>query len=1189
MNLLMWNCQGLGGPWTIRSLGNFIRDYHPALIFLAETKCSSRRIDLLKRGFDMFGFSVDSRSKGGGLALLWRKSVDVVLQCYSHNHIDVFVRLNENQDWWRFTGLYGEPETAKREATWRLLSQLHTQSVRPWLENSSLGANHHSSPGTIRERLDRACTNWGWTQLFPNVSVLHFSANCSDHSALLVKLDGHPALNLRGFRPWRFEAVWLQTEQCANIVAENWRCPLSSNLSMALFERLEACQQSLTRWSKESLHNDRQRINQLERTLTTLFSGILTPERLEEASALRQELENRAAREETVWRQRSKALWLWAGDRNTSFFHRQSSQRFQTNLISRIKDSSGEWVEDVDGIRRLVDASMAEDLLQPFTAIEVTSALFSMAPLKSPGPDGMSPIFFQKFWHIVQTDVTSCALNLLNSLVMPPSLNATNIVLILKCKHPEYLTQFRPISLCNVVYKIASKAIANRLKVLLDRIISPFQSAFVPGRLITDNVLLAFELNHFLNTKTKGGQGYMVLKLDVSKAYDKVEWAFLKQVMLKLGFPPPPFCASCHPLCLVGLLFFYVRWLSIWLSHPRKGSPWRGPSFSVPISSLYRIFLFTYTKGGVSRPYPGNFYLPGAPCISHLLFADDTLIFRKASLSSVRAIKDLLEIYRRASGQEINFHKSSVAFSRNTPEALSIGLASVLNIRKENKMELYLGLPSRVVRSKRELFSMIRDRIWKRITGWNDKFLSQAGKEVLIKSIVQAIPSYAMSCFKLPVTLLTEIQGMISNFWWHNRGQRTIHWLSWQRLCDSKLQGGLGFRRLHLFNLAMLAKNLWRIFTSPERPLCRVLRARYFPHDLINQEIGDWNSIVIQNNFLPLDCEVILGIPLGRTVCEDLLIWHYSTNGLFSVRSAYHLACSMEESPCSSRNLSRRIPGSCFACPFCLEDAEDVMHCLKVCPFARQVWGLSNLPAVSIYQPAMDVFAWFRAVLSRLDKREFEYFLCICWALWWCRNSKLVQGNCLDPDHLICFVVRHLEAFHQQSFVPPPPHQLISPPHWQYPPPNFIKLNFDGAVFDRGKETGIGVVARNDRGDCVGWLSLRLAKTSDGPLAEAFAAREAVLFAINRGWQNVVLEGDCATLITKLLPGLRDFSAIGSITLDIQNLISYFQFSRFSFVQRSCNSVAHVLAKLALGSASGESNIPAPAAHFVMLDKLATT
>ncbi|KAL0333567.1 UNVERIFIED_CONTAM: hypothetical protein Sangu_1512900 [Sesamum angustifolium] len=260
--------KGLGGPWTVQSLGNLIRHYHPALVFLAETKCSSRRIDSLKRRFDMYGFSVDSRGKGGGLALLWRKSVDVVLQSYSHNHIDVSVRLNENQDWWHFTGLYGEPETTKREATWRLLSQLHTRSVRPWLV-----------AGDFNEILDQS-EKWGGPPR-PLWQIRKFRRALTD-------CDGRPALNLRGFRPWRFEAAWLQTEQCANIVAENWRCPLSSNPTMALFERLEACQQSLTRWSKESIHNDRQQISQLEHRLTTLLSGILTPERLEEASALRQ-------------------------------------------------------------------------------------------------------------------------------------------------------------------------------------------------------------------------------------------------------------------------------------------------------------------------------------------------------------------------------------------------------------------------------------------------------------------------------------------------------------------------------------------------------------------------------------------------------------------------------------------------------------------------------------------------------------------------------------------------------------------------------------------------------------------------------------------------------------------------------------------------------------------------------------
>ncbi|KAL0388257.1 UNVERIFIED_CONTAM: hypothetical protein Sradi_2707500 [Sesamum radiatum] len=134
-----------------------------------------------------------------------------------------------------------------------------------------------------------------------------------------------------------------------------------------------------------------------------------------------------------------------------------------------------------DSLRLVVDASMAVDLLQPCTEVEVSKALFQIAPLKSPGPDGMSPIFFQHFWHIIGNDVIACVLNLLNNHVMPPGLNATHIVLIPKCKHLEFLSHFRPISLCNVVYKIASKARANRLKVILDDMISPVQAGQFAG------------------------------------------------------------------------------------------------------------------------------------------------------------------------------------------------------------------------------------------------------------------------------------------------------------------------------------------------------------------------------------------------------------------------------------------------------------------------------------------------------------------------------------------------------------------------------------------------------------------------------------------------------------------------------------------------------------------------------------
>jgi hypothetical protein len=254
---------------------------------------------------------------------------------------------------------------------------------------------------------------------------------------------------------------------------------------------------------------------------------------------------------------------LQKGDRNTKFFHSWCSERKRRNKIGRLRKEDGGWVEDevekqefisnhfvqlfrsgamgdthqlLQAVSPRVSEEMNNALMSPFSAEEVKKALDSIGDLKAPGPDSMPAIFYKKFWATVGEQVTQEVLAVLNGGDMPAKCNDMVIALIPKVKEPDKVTDLRPISLCNVVYKLISKVLANQLKTILPDIISPTQSAFVPGRLISDNILTAYELTHHLLNKKKGNTGFAAIKLDMSKAYDRVEWQFLEQMMMKLGF-----------------------------------------------------------------------------------------------------------------------------------------------------------------------------------------------------------------------------------------------------------------------------------------------------------------------------------------------------------------------------------------------------------------------------------------------------------------------------------------------------------------------------------------------------------------------------------------------------------------------------------------------------------------------------
>jgi hypothetical protein len=146
----------------------------------------------------------------------------------------------------------------------------------------------------------------------------------------------------------------------------------------------------------------------------------------------------------------------------------------------------------------------------------------------------------------------------------------------------------------------------------------------------------------------------------------------------------------------------------------------------------------------------------------------------------------------------------------------------------------YLGPPVFIGKSTKRAFEYIKKKVWTRIQGWQEKLLSKAGKEILIKAVAQAIPTYAMSCFNLTKPLCDELSSMIGRYSWSQQDKTNkIHWISWPKLTRSKKLGGLGFKDLHVFNTAMLARQVWRIVTHPDTLCAQVLKAKYFPDGTI--------------------------------------------------------------------------------------------------------------------------------------------------------------------------------------------------------------------------------------------------------------------------------------------------------------------------------------------------------------------
>ncbi|KAM6601781.1 hypothetical protein CsatA_021390 [Cannabis sativa] len=336
--------------------------------------------------------------------------------------------------------------------------------------------------------------------------------------------------------------------------------------------------------------------------------------------------------------------------------------------FNQLFSSTGPSIDEINKALHGITNSLSELdkslLAEEFSLDEIEKAFFQLPSDKAPGPDGFNSNFYKANWPSVRNDVLKATSSFLNGNGDITPLNTTLITLIPKVKRPSTLSDFRPISLCNIIYKVISKTIANRLKLVLNNLISPNQSAFLPDRLISDNIIIAQEVAHSIKLKTRGKKGWMAVKLDMAKAFDRVEWSFIEAILRKFQFPSRFITLVLS--CITTATFQFN------LNGKVTGSvsPSRGIRQGDPLSPYLFLlcaegFSSLLRQKEIDRSLPGIKVARRAPAISHLLFADDSFLFCQAAINSCNVIKEVLDVYERATGQKVNFQKSSLYFSPN--------------------------------------------------------------------------------------------------------------------------------------------------------------------------------------------------------------------------------------------------------------------------------------------------------------------------------------------------------------------------------------------------------------------------------------------------------------------------------------------------------------------------------------------
>jgi hypothetical protein len=633
--------------------------------------------------------------------------------------------------------------------------------------------------------------------------------------------------------------------------------------------------------------------------------------------------------------------------------------------------------------------------------------------------------------------------------------------------------------------------------------------------------------------------------------------------------------------------------------------------------------------------------------------------------------------------------KSEMTFSPGINQNIRDDFAEILPFSITTNIKKYLGMPTQIGHSKQVVFGFIINKIRSKLKGWKEKHLSFAGRGILIRAVIQALPTYLMSCFMLPKAMCEKIEKAICRFWWGStEGHNKVHWRARKDILKSKFQGGQGFREMHIFNKALLAKQVWRLHTNPLSLISLCLKAKYYPttdilhasqgrqpsyawqsiHQAIDiikkgscwkigngqhikiweenwlptqngfkiftpqnsnnpiskvsdiiafQPSKNWNSEIIDQVFLPFERDQIHQIPLIKEQDEDQLMWPYTKEGSYTVKSGYHIIKTWQDNansaPTSTNTLDtkfwktlwslstiprhkvlfwriiqqaipvktalnkRSIQGQVI-CPRCFQKEETIDHVFKHCHYADKVWFGFKL-GIRFSNVSTSFKDWLIYAINNLNNDDLSYVAAICYGLWYARNQPLFENRHIEEHETISRAQTCIQEFTLAQL--PSPNHLTGTTHnqtnrdsrnqrhrnvrkhWKKPRPNSIKINCDANLSQPGR-WGLRATFRDSTGEILAAATWERPGSDDVELAEACALHLATELAIDCCFLDVEIESDNASVIA-LLNSSDSYprSYVGNYVWGIHCNRHKFRSWSFGHISRDANTAAHKLAALA--------------------------